>query len=89
MSCPRTCVLRGDASASCPGTYYEPPHLQHPLGNGLPATYIACSEPYFISTALSRKIAGDAGLGLPGVPTGHDAMVLMPRELPAMLAAIV
>ena len=70
-------------------TYYDELHLQHPLGNGLPATYIACSEPYFASTALSREIAQE----MPGwtyleIPTAHDAMVLMPRELTELLSTL-
>jgi len=70
-------------------SYYDPLHLQHPLGNGLPATYIACTEPYFASTALSREIAkATPGWTCLEIPTAHDAMVLMPRELTAMLAAI-
>ncbi|QDL38589.1 alpha/beta fold hydrolase [Rhodoferax sediminis] len=70
-------------------TYYDRLQLQHPLGNGLPATYIACSEPYFASTVLSREIAQS----MPGwryleIPTAHDAMLLMPRELTTLLAGI-
>lgn len=69
--------------------YYDPLQLRHPLGNGLPATYIACSEPYFASTVLSRGIAQ----AMPGwryleIPTAHDAMLLLPRELAEMLAAM-
>jgi pimeloyl-ACP methyl ester carboxylesterase len=70
-------------------TYYDPLNLQHPLGNGLPATYIACAKPYFASTALSREIAKKmSSWAYLEISTAHDAMVLMPRELTAMLSAI-
>jgi pimeloyl-ACP methyl ester carboxylesterase len=70
-------------------TYYDELRLQHPLGNRLPATYIACSEPYFASTALSREIAqAMPGWSYREIATAHDAMVLRPKELTALLAAI-
>jgi hypothetical protein len=70
-------------------TYYDKLNLQHPLGNGLPVTYIACSKPYFASTALSREIAqAMPDWAYLSIPTGHDAMVLMPGELTEMLAAL-
>lgn len=67
-------------------TYYDKLELTHPLGNDVPATYIACSKPLFASTALSREIAR----GIPGwkyveIPTGHNAMMLMPCELTELL----
>jgi pimeloyl-ACP methyl ester carboxylesterase len=70
-------------------TYYDKLNLQHPLGNGVPVTYIACSKPYFASTALSREIAqAMPDWAYLSIPTGHDAMVLMPGELTEMLAAL-
>jgi len=81
--------LRTKLTAHPLQTYFDPLVLRHPLGNGLPATYIACTEPYFASTALSREIAkATPGWTCLEIPTAHDAMVLMPRELTAMLAAI-
>jgi pimeloyl-ACP methyl ester carboxylesterase len=70
-------------------TYFDPLELKNPIGNGLPATYIACTEPLFPNTAKARELAKR----LPGwnyleIATGHDAMMLMPTELTAMLAAI-
>jgi pimeloyl-ACP methyl ester carboxylesterase len=70
-------------------TYYDKLQLKNPLGNGLPATYIACSQPLFASTAESRQIAqAMTGWAYLEIPTAHDAMLLMPRELTEMLAAI-
>ena len=38
-------------------TFVDKLELAHPLGNGLPVTYIACSDPYFETTAASRELA--------------------------------
>ena len=70
-------------------TYFDKLELKNPLGNGLPATYIACSNPLFPNTAKARTLAKS----LPGwtyleIPTAHNAMMLMPVELTAMLDAI-
>lgn len=70
-------------------TYYDKLVLQHPLTNGLPTTYIACSSPFFESTAASRAFAQQAsGWHYLEIPTAHDAMLLLPRELTEMLLAI-
>jgi len=70
-------------------TYFDKLELKHQLGNGLPANYIACSNPYFANCARARELAKS----LPGwryleIPTAHNAMMLMPRELTEMLAVI-
>ncbi|AHG64135.1 alpha/beta fold hydrolase [Advenella mimigardefordensis] len=70
-------------------TYYDKLHLKNTLGNGVPTTYIACSNPYFATTEASRTIAQS----MPGweyleIPTGHNAMSLMPEQLTQMLLAI-
>jgi pimeloyl-ACP methyl ester carboxylesterase len=69
--------------------YFDKLQLAGPLGNGVPATYIACSQPVFEPLARSREIS----LSRPDwryleIPTGHDAMVTLPGELAAMLAGI-
>jgi pimeloyl-ACP methyl ester carboxylesterase len=70
-------------------TYFDRLELRHPLGNGLPATYIAVTAPYFLNTAPSRVIARQQpGWTYLELPTAHDAMLLMPQELTSMLAAI-
>jgi pimeloyl-ACP methyl ester carboxylesterase len=70
-------------------TYFDKLILKHPLCNGVPVTYIACTNPPNANTASSRELVK----GLPGwayleLPTGHDAMLLMPSEVTQMLAAI-
>ncbi|HSV83272.1 MAG TPA: alpha/beta fold hydrolase [Ramlibacter sp.] len=70
-------------------TYFDKLQLRHPLGNGLPATYIACTQPLFPATEPSRALARS----LPGwryleIATAHDAMLLQPAELSELLAAL-
>ena len=69
--------------------FLDPLHLAHPLGNGLPATYIACTAPLWGSTESSRALAR----AMPGWPylelaSGHDAMLAVPEELSALLASL-
>jgi pimeloyl-ACP methyl ester carboxylesterase len=71
------------------GTYTSTLDVRGPIGNGLPRTYIACTEPAY--TALQgvwdwvRKQAGWNWLEL---ATGHDAMVTAPDDLCDLLMAI-
>ncbi len=70
-------------------TYFDPLLLKNPLGNGVPATYIAVTNPEFANTALSRKVAREqAGWNYLELHTAHDAMLLAPEELTVMLLAI-
>ncbi|MDO9437057.1 alpha/beta fold hydrolase [Hydrogenophaga sp.] len=70
-------------------SYYDRLDLKNPLTNGVPATYIACSNPYFTSTVVSRQFAQQApGWRYQEIATAHDAMLLLPDELTAMLLAI-
>lgn len=70
-------------------TFLDPIHLEHPVGNGKPATYVACTTPWWDGTASSRDYArGRADWAWVELPCAHDAMLLMPDELTAVLAAI-
>lgn len=70
-------------------TYFDRLELKHPLGNGVPATYIAVTDPWFPNTAISREVArAQPGWKFLEIPTAHDAMLLMPEELTRMLAQI-
>ena len=80
--------LRTKLTAHPLQTYFDRLVLRHPLGNGLPATYIACSRPLFAATASSRDLARQMGWSYREFPSGHDAMLLMPHELAEMLANI-
>ena len=70
-------------------TYLDRLELKNELGNGVPATYIAASDPVFATTARSREIARSMqGWVFRQIATGHNAMMLRPRELADMLAGI-
>lgn len=69
--------------------YYDAIRLKHPVGNGVPATYIACAKPLFEGTAKAREFARSrADWTYLEMPTAHNAMMLMPEELTALLAAV-
>jgi pimeloyl-ACP methyl ester carboxylesterase len=66
--------------------FYEPLALHHPVGNGLPATYVACTQPYLASTATSRDYAkARADWTYVELATGHNAMMLVPHDLTSLL----
>ena len=70
-------------------TYYDKLQITSDPGNGIPATYIACSQPLFAATEMSRELAKS----LPAwryreIPTGHNAMMTMPVELVDMLLEV-
>ncbi|HSV79402.1 MAG TPA: alpha/beta fold hydrolase [Ramlibacter sp.] len=63
--------------------------LRNPQGNGVPATFIDCTNPPSPSIATSRERARSRpGWTYLEIPTGHNAMTLMPGELTQMLAAL-
>ncbi|WP_417210574.1 alpha/beta fold hydrolase [Antarctobacter sp.] len=70
-------------------TYLDALHLDHPLGNGVPATYIACSAPFFATTRKSRAVArAMAGWTYLEIATAHNAMTLAPDLLTKVLDRI-
>jgi pimeloyl-ACP methyl ester carboxylesterase len=70
-------------------TYMVPMTLQHPIGNGVPVSYIRCSNPAFANTASSAAFAkAQPGWQYLEIATGHDAMVTAPGELTDMLLAV-
>jgi hypothetical protein len=70
-------------------TFTTPIRLQHPLGNGLPVTYIRCTDPAYAPMAASAERArATAGWSYVELATGHDAMVTAPAELTAILAGL-
>lgn len=63
--------------------------LRYPQGNGIPATFIYCTNPPSPSIAVSR----DRARSRPGwtyleMACGHNAMTLRPAELSQILAAV-
>jgi pimeloyl-ACP methyl ester carboxylesterase len=71
------------------GTLTSTPALTNPIGNGLPCTYNACTEPLSEQLAISRARARSRpDWGWPEIATGHDAMVSAHGELARMLMEI-
>ena len=63
--------------------------IRNPVGNGLPATYIACTDPIYTSLESSRKIArARTDWGWKEIATGHDAMVTASRPTADLLMEI-
>lgn len=60
--------------------------LTHPIGNGLPCSYIACTAPAYASLAACREWArAQPGWTYRELATGHDAMITAPRETANLL----
>jgi pimeloyl-ACP methyl ester carboxylesterase len=67
-------------------TYTTPLALKHPLGNGLPRTYVHCANPSYDTLAAVREhIKTLPGWSWETIDTGHDAMVLAPDLLADLL----
>lgn len=67
-------------------TYRTPLTLHHPLGNGLPCTYVHCAKPSYDTLAPVReRVRQKSGWGWETLDSGHDAMVLDPDLLVALL----
>ncbi|MFM0048413.1 alpha/beta fold hydrolase [Caballeronia grimmiae] len=67
-------------------TYRTPLHLKHPLGNGLPCTYVHCANPSYDTLAgVRERIRALPGWGWETIDTGHDAMILAPDLLVEVL----
>jgi len=67
-------------------TYTDPLTVDHPLGAGLPCTYIACTDPPYPPLAPSAAMARDQpGWRYRELRTGHDAMITTPEKVAAIL----
>ncbi|AET94587.1 putative esterase (plasmid) [Burkholderia sp. YI23] len=68
-------------------TYATPLRLDHPLGNGLPCTYVHCANPSYETLAPVREHVRShyPDWGYESIDTGHDAMVLAPGLLVDLL----
>lgn len=70
-------------------TYEDVLRLEHPLGNGLPRTYVACINPPFGAVASAHRWAqAQPDWNYIEIATGHDAMVIAPALLAATLVGI-
>ena len=71
------------------GTYVTPMTLDHPIGNGVPCTYIRCIEPAYAVVDPSGAYAKSrADWQYLEIKSGHDAMVIAPGPLSEMLLAL-
>jgi pimeloyl-ACP methyl ester carboxylesterase len=71
------------------GTYEDLFSLRHPIGNGRPRTYVACTNPLNPTTESARQwVRKQDGWTWHELATGHDAMILEPAEVARLLAAI-
>jgi pimeloyl-ACP methyl ester carboxylesterase len=71
------------------GTYETPLRLRHPVGNGLPRTYIAAVAPAYPALgAIQARLRDAGGWDWREIATGHNAMVTAPGVLAAMLDAL-
>ena len=52
--------------------------LDGPVGNGLPASYVACTDPVYEPTLVCRRRAKEAGWPIVELAAGHDAMIIAP-----------
>ncbi|MEM9731697.1 MAG: alpha/beta hydrolase [Myxococcota bacterium] len=66
-------------------SYESPLRLAHPVGNGLPVSYVACTKPWYATSKLWRDRAVAHGWAITTLPTAHDAMVLAPEATAALL----
>ena len=70
-------------------TYFNNLALKNPLGNDVPATYIACTNPRYANVASSHELARQMkGWTYLELPTNHNAMLSTPGPLVTLLAAI-
>lgn len=59
--------------------------LQEPPGNGVPCTYVACTDPVYEGLGWARERARVLGWPMRTLATGHDAMVTAPRDTADLL----
>ncbi len=81
-------------------TLEQPLHLKNPaIVSATPRTHIECTGGGFFSSRMQRIVAHilapralpprEAGWSLRQLPTAHDAMITMPRELADLLLEVV
>ena len=77
-------------------TFEQPLHLKNPaIVSAKPRTHIDCTGGGFFFSLMRRILAPralpptEAGWRLRQLPTGHDAMITMPRELADLLLEVV
>jgi len=66
-------------------TFVSPLRLTGKVGNGVPATYVVCTDPIYAPLQASRDWVQQAGWTMREIRSGHDAMVIAPDPLAGML----
>lgn len=67
-------------------SFFDPLVLAHPVGNGLPVTYIACMDPPLASTASSRSYAKTRrDWTYVEITAPHNVMMTAPQALADLL----
>jgi pimeloyl-ACP methyl ester carboxylesterase len=70
-------------------TFSQPLVLQHPYGNHLPLTYIACTQPELRAIqSFADKTKNSKNWKYLELKTGHDAMITSPVQLSNMLQSL-
>lgn len=71
------------------GTYETSVQLKHPIGNGLPCTYVHCTSPSFAAVQASRDwVKSNTNWPWMELKTGHDAMVSAPSLVTRLLCSL-
>lgn len=66
-------------------TYEAPVKLENPVGNGIPASYVVCTNPIYEPLETSRKRVKLAAWKMREIRSGHDAMVIAPEQVAELL----
>ncbi|MEM7442426.1 MAG: alpha/beta fold hydrolase [Pseudomonadota bacterium] len=66
-------------------TFSTPLTLNGPIANGVPASYITCTDPAYVPAKLGLERVRDAGWPVAELATGHDAMITAPVETADLL----
>jgi len=69
-------------------TYTSKLELDNPLGNGIDAHYIVCTDPIYEPLASTRERVRELGWPVHEIATGHNAMVTAPAPLTELLLKI-
>lgn len=80
--------LQGRLTPHPLGTYTSRLQLQHPVGNGLPAVYVHCTQPLYGGLQQTRDWVRSSGMREVELATGHDAMVSAPEALAELLCEL-
>jgi pimeloyl-ACP methyl ester carboxylesterase len=69
-------------------TFSTPLDLKNPVGNGLEAHYVMCTDPAYMPANLGHERALRKGWPIAELKTGHDAMVMAPLATADLLESL-